>query len=153
MFTETVTQRQALPNALLPQTLNNSYANTGAVDMSKSKRAFFELVIGANAGSITASLQESADNSTWPANGSASSFTNSAGSSVQATGLTSASKVYTFEVRADQLTPGKRYVRLNVGEVNSAAVLVACTAIGEDAVQSPNNGSQGTQLTTQYVVS
>ena len=155
MYTETLTQRLGISNPIQPQTLNNAYANTGSVDLSLFHRAIFELDIGAvtNGGSITASLQESADNSTWQANGTAGGFTGSGGSNVQLTGLTTSNKVYTFEVRADQLSAGKRYVRLNVGETGSQNVLVACSAHGDEAVHKPGSANNGTQVSTQNVVS
>src|SRR5438045_2870743 len=122
MFTETVTQSIALANGIAPQQLNNARLSSDGVDMSLSKRAIFILSIGANAGSISAWLQESADNSTWTANDTAGAFSNSGALNVSQTGLTTANKEYTFEVRTDQVTAGKRYVRLQIKEVNSANV-------------------------------
>src|SRR5437763_821826 len=139
-------------NGIAPQSLNNARLSSEAVDMLKSRRAFFVLSIGANAGSISAWLQESADNSSWTANDTAGAFSNSGGASVSQTGLTSASKVYTFEVNASQLTTGKRYVRLQIKEVNSAAVLVTVSAFGDEANQKPGNAANGTNVTTQNVV-
>src|SRR6516165_6422175 len=113
MYNETITQRLALGNGVPPQVLNNAILNSDGVDLQKSKRAFFILSIGAvtGGGSISAWLQESADNSTWTANGQAGAFGNSGGSNVSQTGITTANTEYTFEARADQLTTGKRYVR------------------------------------------
>ena len=77
MYNETITQRLALGNGVPPQVLNNAILNSDGVDLQKSKRAFFILSIGAvtGGGSISAWLQESADNSTWTANDTAGSFT------------------------------------------------------------------------------
>jgi hypothetical protein len=153
MQTETITQRMALMNGAIPQTVNNSIANTDGVDMSQSRRAMFVLTVGANAGSLSCYLQESADNSTWTANGTAGAFGNSGANNVSQTGLTTANKEYTFEVNASQLTTGKRYVRLQVKEVNSAAVVIAVVAFGDEALHKPNNATQGANVATQNVVS
>src|SRR5947207_7148126 len=130
MQTEQITQRLALMNGIAPQSLNNARLSSEAVDMLKSRRAFFVLSIGANAGSISAWLQESADNSSWTANDTAGAFSNSGAANVSQTGLTTANKIYTFEVNASQLTNGKRYVRLQIKEVNTANVLVTVTGWG-----------------------
>src|SRR5947209_10357395 len=89
MYTETLTQRQAIMNGVPPQTLNNARVSTSGVDLSKSRRALFTLYLGtvSGAGSLSAWLQESADNSTWTANDTAGSFSNSAGNNVSVTGL------------------------------------------------------------------
>jgi hypothetical protein len=154
MMTEQITQRQAIANGVPPQTLNNAIANTGAVDMEQSYRAFFTLYIGAITGSISAWLQESADNVTWTANKTAGSFSQSGGNNVSQTGLTTANQIVTFEVRQDQLTPGKRYVRLQIAEVASSNALVAVVAEGDEGKHKPNNANNGTQVVIpQNVVS
>jgi hypothetical protein len=154
LYTEQITQRAAIAAPINPQVLKNAYANTGKIDMQLSRRAFFVLEIGAvtGGGSIKASLQESADGSTWSANGTADPFANSGGANVQLTGLTTANKQYTFEVRAGQLTTGKRYVRLNVGETGSQNVNVCCVGYGDEGVHKPNNANNDASVTTQNVV-
>src|ERR1700730_3900630 len=102
MQTEQITQRMALMNAIKPPTPNTARLSSDGVDMQASRRAFFILRIGANAGSISAWLQESADNSSWTANDTAGAFSNSGANNVSQTGLTTANKVYTFEAPADQ---------------------------------------------------
>src|SRR5205814_9666665 len=134
MYTETLTQRLALANGIAPQTLNNARLSSDGIDLSLAHRALFVLSIGANAGSISAWLQESADNSSWTANDTAGAFSGSGGGSVSQTGLTTANKVYTFEVRAGQLTAGKRYVRLQIKDVNTANVHVRVVALGREGV-------------------
>ena len=126
MYTETMTQRLGLTNGVLPQTLNNGRLNSDYVDMSKFKRALFILAIGAsNTGNVSAWLQEdSVTNFSNSSNDTAGSF-NSASSGTSQTGLTASSKEYTFEVRADQLTAGKRYVRLQIKETNVGTATVA----------------------------
>jgi hypothetical protein len=153
MQTEQITQRLALMNGIKPQTLNNARLSSDGIDMQASRRAFFILRIGANAGSISAWLQESADNSSWTANDTAGAFANSGASNVSQTGLATADKVYSFEVNASQLTTGKRYVRLQIKEVNSADVLVCVAAFGDEGEHKPNNANNGTGVVTQNVVS
>jgi hypothetical protein len=153
MYVETITQRLGLKAGVPPQVLNNAILNSDGIDMSKFKRAFFILSLGANAGSISAWLQESADNSTWNANGTAGAFSNSGGNNVSQTGLTSATIEVTFEVRADQLTSGKRYVRLQIKEVNSQNVNVCVIAYGDEAEAKPGNVQNAAAVNTQNVVS
>jgi hypothetical protein len=151
MYTETVTQRQAIMNGIPPQSLNNSRASTAGVDVSKSRRAFFTLYVGTvTAGSISAWLQESSDNfsSDVPSNDAASAFSNSGGTNVSITGVTTSNSVVTFEVRAGQLTTGKRYVRLQVKETAGSATNVCVVAVGEDGTHKPNNVNSGTHLLT-----
>jgi hypothetical protein len=150
-----ITQRTALGNGVPPQQLNNQRAFTDGVDMSKSHRVFFVLAVGAvTAGSISAWLQESSDNfnTDVPTNDQASAFSNSGGSGLSLTGLTTSNKEYTFEVRADQLTTGKRYVRLEVKETAGSATYVSVTNVGQDGSHQPNSLNNGANVATQNVV-
>jgi hypothetical protein len=156
MYNETITQRLALANAAVPATVNGAAVNTGNIDMQQSKRAFFAVVFGATVGgTVTMSLQESADGTTWSADGTADSFSGSGGSNTQlAKAPPVASKIYTFEVRADQLSAGKRYVRLNIN-VSANNNLLAALAWGDDGIHKPSGNStyNGTNVSTQSVVS
>jgi hypothetical protein len=152
MLTEQITQRLALMNGIAPQTVNNARLFTDGIDMEMSRRAFFVLSIGASAGSISCWLQESADNATWTANDTAGAFSNSGAANVSQTGLTTANKEYTFEVNASQLTTGKRYVRLEIKEVNSANVIVGVTAFGDEGMHKPNSLNNGANVATQNIV-
>jgi hypothetical protein len=154
---QTLTQERAHPNGVFPQSLNNSRTQTAGVDMSKYKRALFTLYIGAvTSGSISAWLQESADDVTYTSNDTAGAFSNSSGSSVSATGMVTSNTIVTFEVRADQLTSGKRYVRLQVKETAASATIVCVVAEGGAADFSPATAGDGTHAGTNgahYVVS
>jgi hypothetical protein len=156
MYTETLTQRKALMNGVPPQTVNGAAVNTNAVDLGagKSQRAFFHVVFGATVGgTVTLSLQESADNSTWPANGSASPFSGSGGNNTQISlAPPVANKEYTLECKAEDLTSSKRYVRLNIN-VSANNNLIAATAEGDEAQHKPNNANNDTNISTQNVVS
>ena len=60
---------------------------------------------------------------------------------------------HTFEVRADQLTPGKRYVRLQVKETAGSATIVSVVAFGDEGNHKPNNANNNTTaVVTQNVV-
>jgi hypothetical protein len=144
MYTEQLTQALGIVNPVHPQVLNNGTLNTAGVDMSLFKRALFVLDVGAvvNGGSVTATLQESSDQSSW---------STLAGSGVSLSALTTASKVYTFEARADQMS--KRYLRLNVQETGGQNVNVCALGLGAEAIHRPGNTSNGTAVSTQNVVS
>jgi hypothetical protein len=109
MYTEQLTQSQAMMTPILPQVLTGTTTlTTGSVHVDKCKRAIFELELGAFGGtaptcSAVLTVQESPDNSTWTANALAPTLTVSAGS----TGGT-------VEIRSDQLGAGKKYVRASV---------------------------------------
>jgi hypothetical protein len=153
MYTETLTQRIGLAAGSPPVSLSNNRQFTDAVDMSKFHRAIFIVSIGASVGSWSAWLQE--DNSTAFSNSSndtAGTFSNSGGSNVSLTGQTTASKEYTFEVRADQLSPGNKFVRLETKENNVGATLICVTAYGDEAIHKPGNAANATAVSTQSVV-
>lgn len=144
MYTETLTQRIGLTAAINPQVVNNQTKTTGGIDLSVFHRALFLLEIGAvtGGGTISAKLQESTDNS---------SFSDLSGTSVSLTGLTTANKQYTFEVRADQIT--RRYIRLSVTEGGSQNVNVAAVGFGDEAGHKPGNAQNDASVVTQNVVS
>ena len=144
MYTEQMTQAIQLAAPINPQVVNNQTKTTGGIDMQTTRRAFFVLEIGAvtGGGSVNAKLQESTDNST---------FTDLSGSNVSLTGLTTANKQYSFEVRAGQLT--KRYVRLSLTETGSQNVNVCAVALGGEGIHKPNNANNDASVATQNVVS
>src|SRR5262249_19550893 len=135
-----------------PESISSARRSTDGVDMSKHQRAFFELYVGAvSSGSISAWLQESADNSSWTANDTAGDFSGSTGvaaTQTSITGQTTSSSIVTFEVRADQLTSGKRYCRLQVKETAGNSTPVCVFALGCDADFKPASASNGTHVAT-----
>jgi hypothetical protein len=155
MYSEQITQRLALANGIKPQTLNSSNAQTDAIDLSKASRAFFVVTIGANAGTLGLYLQESAaSGSGFPGSAStASPFSGSSGNNVSQTGITGNTTVSTFEVRADQLTPGKQYVRLSAVESAGSNCVVSVVAWSDEGYHKPNNANNGANIATQNVVS
>lgn len=154
MYTEQMTQSLAMGLGIAPQTLNNARLNSDKIDMQQSKRALFVLSIGAvtGAGSISAWLQESADGTTWTANDTAGAFSGSGGSNVSQTGLTTANNVTSFECRAEDMTAGKRYVRLQIKETGSQNVLVCVVNMGGEGNHKPNSLNNATGVVTQQVV-
>lgn len=146
---ETLTQRRALINGVSPQSLNGSRASTSGVDMSKYERAIFTVYIGTvSTGSISAWLQESADNSAWTANDTAGEFSGCGGTNVSLTGQATSNAILTFEVKAKDLTAGKRYVRLQVKETAGNATVVCALAEGADAHAKPASAGNGTHVAT-----
>ena len=144
MYTEQLTQALGFVNPVHPQVLNNGTLSTNGVDMSLFKRALFVLDVGAvtNGGALTATLQESGDQSSW---------STLAGSGVSLSALSTASKLYTFEARADQMS--KRYLRLSVQETGGQNVNVCVLGFGAEAIHKPGNVNNGTAVSTQNVVS
>jgi hypothetical protein len=153
MYTEKLTERYAIANAAVPATVNGAAVDTGNVDMSLSRRAFFAVVFGATVGgTVTLSLQESADGTTWPADGTASSFTGGGGNNVQQSlAPPVANKIYTFEVRSSQLSAGKKFCRLNIN-VSANNNLLAALAWGDEGIHKPNNANNGGNVSTQNYV-
>ena len=146
MYQEQFTQETGVYAAINPQTLNNSNATSGGVDMSLFKRAFFVVEIGTvtSTGSITAQLVESA-------NANLSSATNLAGNNTSQTGLTTSNKQATFEARADQMT--KRYLGIKLTELNSQNVVVAAVALGVDSIHKPGSANNDASVVASNVVS
>jgi hypothetical protein len=144
MYTETLTQRLGISNGIAPQIINNATLTSGSVDLQVFRRALAKLYLGAvtGGGSINAKWQESSDNATFTdlANGLAN---------ISQTGLTTANKIVTFEVRADQIA--KRYVRLSITETGSQNVNVAVDLCGDEAAHKPGNANNGANVSTQNV--
>lgn len=157
MMTEQETQRRLLANSVVPQTLNGTGNRkfTGSIDMTLAMRAYFRAIVGAVTGgaSISCFLQESADNVTWTANETAGAFGNSGGLNVSQAGIVNSNTEYSFEVRADQLTSGMRYVRLEIVEINGVNAVCAATAEGVCLKHRPDlTANDGTQISTKNVV-
>jgi hypothetical protein len=142
LYTEQLTQALGFVAPVHPQTINNATVSTGGVDLQQFKRALFVLDVGAvgNGGSLTATLQESSDQSTW---------TPLAGVNVSQTAIVTASKLYTFEARADQMS--KRYLRLSVQETGGVNVTVCCVAFGAEAIHKPGSLQNSSAVQTQNV--
>jgi|SRR5579884_2338332 len=144
MYTETLTQSLGIAAAVPPQVINNTNKTTGSIDMSLFKRALFIVEIGAVTGGGSINLQLIEDTAS-----NLGTATNLGGSNVSQTGLTTANKQYTFEVRADQMT--KRYLGLKATETGSQNVNVCIVALGGEAVHKPGNANNDASVVTQNV--
>lgn len=149
MYTEQLTQALSIAAAPIhPQSVAAGTANTGGVDMQLFRRATFVLDVGAFGASATVDmkLQESADNS---------SFADMSGSGVTITQLAAAggnNRLASLEVRAGQLSAGKRYVRALV-TVGTAATILQCLALGSAAGHKPGNLGDVAAVAQRVVVS
>lgn len=148
MFAQTCKERMAIGDPIDPASKSANTYTSGSIDMSKFRRAIFILSVGSMAASSTvdATLHESADDSTFGAM--------SGGSGNSITQLTQAgsdsNKIVTIEVRSDQLSSGKRYVRLSV-VVAVDAVLLCVIPIGMDPIYSPANSLNNAAVDEQVV--
>jgi hypothetical protein len=145
MYTETLTQRLGIAIPVNPQTLNNSNATAGPVDMSLFRRALAIVEIGTvtGGGSITAQLVETN-------NSNMTGATNLGGSNTSQV-LTTSNKQYTFEARSDQMT--KRYLGIKLTETGSQNVVVCAVLFGDECAHKPGNANNDSSVVTQNVVS
>ena len=146
MFTEQLTQALGFCTEVDPQVINNTSKTAGGIDMSKFKRALFIVNVGAvtGGGSLNFQLVEDTQSSLATA-------TNLAGNNVSQTGFTTANKLVTFEVRADQMT--KRYLGLKVTETGVQNVNVCVIGFGGEAVLKPGSANNAASVNSQNVVS
>jgi hypothetical protein len=134
---ERLTQALGLGTPIQPQQLTTTTTVTsGKIDLLHFQRALFIFNLGGFGGtsptcSAAATIQESPDGSTWTTNPNQTTVTISA----QNTGLSQ-------EIRSDQLSAGKRYVRLSVACTiggTSPTIPVAGVAIGGEAEHKPGS--------------
>jgi len=147
MYTEQFTQETGIAAPVPPQTLTaTGNVNSGAVDMSQFKRAFFIFELGVFGGtsptdSCVLQVQESPDNATWTNNATVPTAT-----------VSTASKQATVEIRADQLGSGKRYVRLQCQHTiggTSPTIPTAVVALGVDAIHKPGSAQNDASVISQ----
>jgi hypothetical protein len=146
MYTEQLTQALGFATEVDPQVMNNNAKTAGPVDMSKFKRALFVVNVGAvtGGGALTMQLIEDTASNLGTA-------TNLAGSNTSLTAFSTANKLVTFEVRADQMT--KRYLGLKITETGSQNVNVCAIGVGGEAIEKPGNANNAASVSTQNVVS
>jgi hypothetical protein len=149
MFQEQLTQALSIPGNPNHAAAQTASFNSAGVDMSKFERCLAILDIGAVTGTgptFDAKWQESVDNST---------FTDVAGfSNLTITQITSGSKTVTMEIRASQLSAGKRYVRVAV-TIGGTSPSFTCAVIllGGEAHQKPASAQDAGQVTERKEVS
>jgi hypothetical protein len=138
MYMEQMSQALSIAGAPIhSQSVAAGTAQTGGVDMQKFGRALFVLDVGAFGASATVDmkLQESSDNATFfDMAVDIPTISNVAITQLLAAGGNN--RLATLEVRADQLSTGKRYVRALV-TVGVAATQLACIPLGGEAVNKP----------------
>jgi hypothetical protein len=140
---EQMTQGLSIAAQIIPATLNNSSANSGAgVDMKLFRRLLAVVGIGSNSGSLVAKLQG--------ASSSGGSFTDITGAA--ATAVTAGSKVVTIEVRDDQVGDAQRFVRLLLTEGNSANCVCGAVVLGGEAAGKPAKANDIAAVTQRLVV-
>lgn len=136
MYTQLIYERDCYPVAPLSQTLSNTTAVTGAVDMSKFSRANFIILIGQGgpAPVVRAWLgQTNNANGSGPVN-----FSNAAGSQKILTNITGATNnLNTLECAGPELTA--RYVVCTVQESGAIQTNISVIAIGTEARNNPAN--------------
>jgi hypothetical protein len=149
MYTEHLTQRLGIAAAVAPETLTTTTTvSSGKVDMSIFHRAIFFFETGAFGGtsptlSAALQIQDSPDGTTWSNNATVPSAT-----------VTAASKQATQEVRADQLSSGARYARLQVVCTiggTSPTIPVAVVGFGDEAAHKPGNAQNDASVVSQTV--
>ncbi len=144
MYTEQMTQALQLGTPIQPQQLTTTTTvNSGSIDMLYCRRVLFTYNQGAFGGtsptcSAAATIQESADNSTWA---------NAANDTT--TTITAASTGLSKEIRAGMLSAGKRYVRLQVVCTiggTSPTIPIAGLALGGEAIHKPASAKNDTTV-------
>jgi len=125
---EQLTQALSLAGTVNPATLNNTTGTSTAVDASKFQRIMGVILIGANAGSLTAKFQSSAT--------SGGSYADVSGGPTM-TAITTANKQASLELRQDQLAAGQQFVKLLITEGNSANAICAGVILGGEAPAKP----------------
>ena len=130
-----MTQCLNLGTPIQPQQLTTTTTVTsGKIDLSILRRAFFTFNLGAFGGtsptcSAAANVQESGDGTTWSNN-----------PTIPQTTISTANTGMTLEVRAGQLSAGKRYARLSVACTiggTTPTIPVAGLAVGGEANHKP----------------
>jgi hypothetical protein len=153
VFTEKLTEALSVADVLNTGTINNTNANSAGLDMSKFHRAMWLIQAGSlgAAGTLDGRLQSCA-NSNF-----ASGVNNIANSNL--TQITTATTpgnnaVATVEVRADQITAGDRYVRLQLTGGGNA-ITAGAIGLGAEANHKPGNAQDvsNTYLSQRVVVS
>jgi hypothetical protein len=143
MYTEKITEAAGLGTPIQPQHLTTTITLTsGKIDMQAFRRAIFSYNQGTFGGtaptcSTAATLQTSPDGSTW---------TNEA-NDVGTITITAQNTGLTKEIRASQVTAGKRYARLQVVCTiggTSPTIPVAGLAIGLEANHKPGSAQNDT---------
>ncbi len=144
---ETLNERQALAMGT-PATLNGTSCTTLGIWMGGLRRARAYCNIGAitSSGSINFSLQASAT-----ATGVYTAITNNT-TNPTITGIVTANALNCIEIRADQMPPGKPYLRAIATETASQNVVCDVILIGDESEYKPGNQYNNAGTLTNNVV-
>jgi hypothetical protein len=132
---------------MIPPISTSSVKKSGAVDMTKFRKALFIVGVGAFGASATvdAKIQESVDTTDG-------NFTDVSGGAItQLVAAGGDNRIAILEIGAGSLTSGKKYTRVVV-TVGTAATLVAAFALGVEAAQKPGSQSNDTSVAQRLVV-
>ena len=138
---EQLTQGLSLADVINTQSVNNTNATSAGIDMTKFRRAMYEIQCGSlgSAGTVDANLQSSAQANFNVAHNIAST---------NITQITQNNARVTIEIRDDQIQAGDRYLRLRLTGGGNA-VTVGATGWGSEAEQKP---AKANDLGSNYVV-
>ena len=149
MYTEQLTQALSVAAHCDPTTLNTggtASLTSGAVDLSKFRRLMALVLVGANAGSITAKLQA--------AKTSGGAYSDVTGSTL--TAITAANKQATIELRQDQiesiLGAGYQFVKLVITQGSAADSICAGVILGGEAEHEPASAQDPASVTQRLVL-
>lgn len=147
MITEQASQGIAIPGVMIPPVSTSSVKKSGAVDMTKFRKAMFIVGVGAFGASATvdAKIQESVDTT----DGNFTDVTGGAITQLAAAG--GDNRIALLEIAAGSLTAGKKYTRVVV-TVGTAATLVTAFALGVEAAQKPGSQNNDTSVAQRLVV-
>jgi hypothetical protein len=147
MNTEQASQGIAIPGVMIPPVSTISTKKSGAVDMTRFRKALFLVGVGAFGASATvdAKIQESVDTTDG-------NFTDVTGGAVtQLVAAGGDNRIVILEIGAGSLSAGKKFTRVVV-TVGTAATLVTAFALGADAAQKPGSQNNDTSVAQRLVV-
>ena len=152
MFTEKLTESLSVADVLNTGTINNTNANSAGLDLSKFHRVMWLIQAGSlgAAGTLDGRLQSCA-NSNF--NAGVNNIANSNLTQITTATTPGNNAVATVELRADQITAGDRYVRLQLTGGGNA-ITAGAIGLGAEAGHKPGNAADlsNTYLSQRVVV-
>ncbi|MFO0929154.1 MAG: hypothetical protein U0736_19380 [Gemmataceae bacterium] len=115
-------ERLTVCGVIDPQTANNTTKTTGNIDLSKFHEAAFVLLVGTIDSTVDFKLQESADGSTG--------WADISGKGITQLTATDDNKQVLVNLKAEELSTGKRYVRGLATLGNGTSQALCAVALG-----------------------